>query len=211
MTTLTTFHALVSTEINRGTKFDSEIGNFVRNAAKFVESNHTLEYMKKFDATVDIAEDVRTVPISTLTSNEIKKILFWRIVNSDATFSYIEKIEAEDLMTRADGKPSNFWIDGKTNFILGSTPDQAYADTEFGWVEYTAWPTATALGDEPWLVTNAESLMKAQTMLEMKTRLRLSATRKAEYKEARDEALKVLLDAQKELDEGAAVEQMAFG
>ena len=215
MTTLAEFHERVSEVINRGDKFDSQIPNFVKLAARRIERRRTFQYMEKFDATkLDLVEDTRSYAISTLTSNQIKRINFWRIVNvttgsDDVTFSYIEKVKAADILARPKGKPSHFWLDGWDNFVLGEIPDKAYDNPEMQWEEFTSWPTN--MGQQPWLVDNAEDLLMAQTMLLMAPRLRMDDKSVLLWAGLGKDALDTVEAAEQETNIGAEVQQMSFG
>ncbi len=216
MPTLGEFHERVSEVINRADTFDSLIPNFVKLAARRIERRRNFQYMEKFDATkLDLAEDTRTYAISLLTSNQIKRINFWRIVNvttgsDDVTFSYIEKVKAADALGRPKEKPSHFWLDAWDNFILLEIPDKAYLNTEMQWEEYTSWP-ATDMGQQPWLITNAEDLMIAQTMLLMAPRLRMDEKSVNLWAGLGKDALETLFTSEQETNIGAEVQQMSFG
>ena len=215
MTTLAEFHERVSEVINRGDKFDSQIPNFVKLAARRIERRRTFQYMEKFDnSKLDLVEDTRSYAISTLTANQIKRINFWRIVNTttgsdDVTFSYIEKVKAADILERPKEKPSTFWLDAWDNFILGEIPDKAYDNTEIHWEEFTDWPAK--IEQQPWLITNAEDLMMAQTMLLMAPRLRMNEKMVSLWVGLGKDALETIITSEQEANIGAEVQQMAFG
>ena len=215
MTTLAEFHERVSETINRTDLFNAQIPNFVKLAARRIERRRTFQYMEKFNSSsLDLTEDTRSYAISLLTANQIKRINFWRIVNvttgsDNVTFSYIEKVKAADALARPKKKPSHFWLDGWDNFILLEIPDKAYDNTEMQWEEFTSWPTD--MGQQPWLVTNAEDLLMAQTMLLMAPRLRMDEKSVNLWAGLGKDALDTIFTAEQETNIGAEVQQMSFG
>ena len=205
----------VSNVINRGTKFDTELIEYVRQATRFLERNYNWQHMKKFNATsIDLTDGDRTYPLSTIISDPtaLKKINFWRIMASTATASYIEEVDPEDILDRSEEKPTHFWLDHTVAtapvLTLVEEPDTAYANTEIGWYEYTTWATASATSN--WWTLNGDDAVVYQTLIMMGARLRLSQKQLAIITQLRNDSLETLGVAKDELERGASDEQMAF-
>ena len=213
MTTRSAFHTLVSNEINRETIFDTVIPNYVQRALRFLERNYTFEYMKSI-SNLTIVEDVRTYSVTGFTSSEIKRINFWRMFATDAVSDsvfakYIKKVDPQEVTQTANETPTDFYMNGISNLVTVQTPAGTVTDAEIGWTEYTS--TTTDYTTEPWLITNAEDVMIAQTMLMMRGRLRLNQERVQAYKDMRDEGIRTLVRSENEHTQGAQEQEMAYG
>lgn len=211
--TLAEFHTLVSGIINRGTSVDTSIVGATRRAARFIERNYTFEYMKQYDSNVAIAAAATTILVSAFTSNEVKRILFLRTLDTttdpDATvYKYITRSDPMDLGSLEEGRPTHFWMSDKDTIQLDMTADKAYT-AQIQWVEFTAWPTDT--GESPWLVDNAEDALLARTMLYMAPIVRMAPKEYQMWQQNWAEAVKTLVDAQIDYENGAASSAMIYG
>lgn len=197
------FKTEVGTYIGRGDSLDSSIPSAVRRAARWVERNYTLQYMKKFGK-FDIDKDADNPRQINFPNSRVKSFRFVRLVGATTlatgtSYDYLRQVSPEDLPSLKAELPKSYWLDGVDFLYLGETPDKDYNGVEIGWVEYTAWPTDDVA--EPWLLTHAEDLMLAQTFIEMGQLLRDEKRLQLAYKQ-REEAVKTLLLADQELERG---------
>lgn len=163
------FHAQVSADIRRGTTQDAQIPKWTRQAALFLERNKTMNYMRRF-ATVNIDLATNDTPrFVELTDTRIKSIQFFRWVNSDGTFSYMEKKDPRDMADLASGTPEVYWPSGVSTLVLSSTPDTNLSG-ELWLSSYSAWPTN--LASTHWLIENAEDVLEAGAMMNAGKHLR---------------------------------------
>jgi|SRR3990167_7619632 len=216
--TLAQFHTLVSNTINRGTTFDSVIPDYVRMAIRVLEREQSFEYMLREEVSFTITDGTRTYGASDFVSTGgiIKKINYWRIVDDNSDYHYIEQIDAMESVQVEEDRPSAFWTrvtpvatDVETiQLVTMEEPDEDYT-TEISWYEYTVWATGYAT-IFPWLVNNAEDVLLAQTMLEMKERLRLDEKQLAGWQLIRSEGLSGLVTAETEKQNAGAV-RMGYG
>lgn len=212
---LSDFHSEVSEAVGRGSIHDTLIVTYTRRAARWIERNYTLEYMKKFKDDLTISEDDRDILLTSFVSSNatLKRVLFWRIADdtdSDGLpeYYYIEEVDPQDHAGLVEARPKTFWRNGSTELMLGQNPGEDYT-SHIRWDEYTVWPTDTA--EEPWLLANADDVMLGQTMLMLGPRLRLDPARAALWKQLRDEGLRTLLLAEDELRAGAVESSMRYG
>ncbi len=187
--TLAELHAQVGISVGRGSVFDLEIEEFVRQAALLLERNHSFAYMEKFGTfTVDYAgDDPRSITLPSRT----KSVRFVRMVSSAGAYTYLERINASDMSALASETPTAYFLDGETNIVLNATPEEDI-NCEIQWFAYTSWPSDTS--ESPWLVTYAPDLLIAQALILMSAMLRDPAMRRL-YTQQRDEALRTVLIA----------------
>lgn len=206
MTTLAAFHTKVSTEIRRGTTFDTNIPDKVQQAVAWIEGLHTFKHMEHYaNLTIDSAlASPRAIPLPT----GFKSMKSWRIVNSDGSYSNINKVEYYDVSKVDLAKPTAYWQDGMDYFWLDNTPDQNYL-TEMAYVGLTILPTDTS--QSPYVTNNFEALILAQTLILMAPLLR-SPEIVALYKPQRDELMKAAIDQDVEAREaGSSGDSMEYG
>jgi len=161
--TLGELTTLVSSSIARGTSLDTQIPNFIRMAARWLERNHSFKYMERFGQfSFDIsANEPRRL---SLPNSRVKKIEMARGVLTDGSFQKQKQIDPEELNSIQVGMPKSFWLDGVNCLVFDKTPDENYTE-ELKWIEFTSWPTDAAA--ETWLLVHAEDLLLARTMLHM--------------------------------------------
>lgn len=210
--TLGQFHSLVSAELRRGTVHDAVIPDYVRRAARWMERNHTFQYMRRFQSlTIDAdATEPRAITLPC-SSTLFKGITFFRLVPDDGDYIYLTKIDPRSVSTPEpddDGTPKAYWLDGLDYIWLDRAPEEDY-NAEMYSVQYTDWPTDTSVSTL-WLLNSAEDVMIAQTILQMGPLLRDDQSM-GRWKAIRDEALRTLLLAEEEVMFSNEVNVMKFG
>jgi hypothetical protein len=193
--------------IKRGDSYDEELGSFARRAARWIEQNSTLQYMRRRISLDSVSgENVIALP----TDVPIKSLEFLRFDAADGTIINCSKGELSDPeiqwmvkdrygeVIRTIGStawPSHFYMDGVEALVFNRTfpediPGQGIAAI------YSDFPVAD--NKTHWLLQNAEGLMLRQSMIEFMT----SARDDRGYAVAvaqRDQDLKALQNADFEL------------
>lgn len=167
MATLAEFHARLSKIINRGTVYDAEIPDYVRDATKEIERRHTFKQMERF------------VRFPTPTTDNcfgqfprIKSFNFFRLVVSGATpsdYHYMNYRDGEDITIVATAKPNRYWADADQFIWFDNIPDQAYV-AELNYNQYIDWPTAGSSTN--YLLGIYEDLLLAHSVIECGPRIR---------------------------------------
>lgn len=161
------FYDKVSSEINRGTSYDSIIPTFVARAVQFLEQNYTFEYMKVSDPDYyNILTGVTTYDYP----DNCKSFRLWRIYKDDGTFQDLTKVQPDGVTATTTDIPTGYYTDSRDSIILDNEPDEDYTAVLF-FNEFTNW-NDVELGDSPWIVVNAEALLVAQTIILLGPRLR---------------------------------------
>lgn len=194
------FKILVADEVNKGSLHDAAIAARIRMAARWFERNYSLRYMHRWvEFSIDhtVAEPRLIVPPPRVRSYE-----FFRIIRTDGTFGYLEKIAAADVLDLPTEEPTRFWADGDVNLVLDSTPKETYA-AEIGYWEYTEWDSLDDASTH-WLLDNAEDAMLFQTMAYMMTFLRETTASLERYVGLRNQALSTIITADEQFEHGAA-------
>jgi len=196
-TDLAAFHTTVSGIVNRGTKFDSDIVNQTRIAARTLEQGYSFPYMRKL-MFFQFYEGQRDARLPA----RFKSIEFLRIPQAAASAAdldedhYLIGVDAEDVVTVPEaGLPNYYYAQEETDqIVLDRKPDQDY-DAEVLMHRYTDWPTDTT--DDPWLVTDGEAVLSAQTLLLLGPIVR-NVDLVTMYKDQLQMSLTVLLNAEEE-------------
>ena len=195
--TLSWFHGLVRRTLNRGTKYDADIVDFTRLAVDFIEKNYSLAYMRNIEEiTLGVAD------AEVVLGSRIKSVEYIRIVTEgeEDRYSFVNKGDPEDFKKRRSEKPWGYSFKQNSpvmNFELASEPDQDYV-AEVCYYGYSDWPTD--LSKRPWLIEHAANLLLWQTLILLSPIVRLPAERMGEFKAFRDEAVRVELLADEELE-----------
>lgn len=160
------FHTQISGNIRRGTSLDARIPAFTRQAARWIERNNTLSYMKRL-AEIEIDPETADTPrYVELGGTNIKAILFFRWVEEgdDGTslYHYLTPTNPKDQTELSQGLPAFYWMDGVSRIVLTATPVEVLTG-ELQVVRYTSWPTAPEATN--WLIDNAEDVLEAATMM----------------------------------------------
>lgn len=204
------FQALVSSTCNRGTTLDARIPAQVQMAALWLERNYTFKYMERFRL-LQVVTGKRTVALPT--NGLIKGFKFLRFVNTDASYLYLNKVEAADLsgsswQQSSSGTlfPANYWIVANRTLVLGYDPT-VNLNGEAMWYEYTDWPTDPASQHE--LLSLATDVLLAQTMLFMASFVTRDARMFQVWKQVRDEGVNTMTRAEDEVKFGGQSITMA--
>lgn len=187
-------HSLVSSAIGRATAYDAQIPGYVRRAARFIERNYTFQYMNVY-STFDIDAEAAEPRLITLPS-AMKRDRLIRLVKADGSYGDLRKCDPGDVKQLLTEVPSVYWLNGDDRIWLGQIPDQDYS-CEIYWTRYTTWPTG--LDQTNWLLTNAEDVLLAQTMVMMSPHLK-DADILTLWSGALTTSLKALEDADFELE-----------
>lgn len=155
MTTLAQFYALVSDELRRGTTLDALIPARVNRALRWIEQKYTFRYMEVFGAQ-NITLGTRSYDLGTT----IKKVNFWRVINSDGKLAYLKNFDPLDLVSSGTSRPNGYWVSGQKVLWLDNTPDKDYT-AEALLTKYTALPTDTA--QSPQVVVDLQGPLIAET------------------------------------------------
>jgi len=208
MADLSTIHTDVKAAIARGTAWDSQIPGWVRRAARWIERNNDLPYMKIY-ASFAIDADAPEPRLITLPT-ELKSFGddgFVRIVNADGTFSYLSNLAPQTQKEILVEPPQFFWLSGHNEIWLNSTPEEDLS-CEIYYVRYSTWPTLDTATH--WLIDNAEDLLIAQTMVMMAPSLRDISVLQL-WKGLRDEALATVVRSGTDMQYTNAPETMHYG
>lgn len=195
------FHANVSTSLNRGTSLDSRIPARVKQAVQWIERNYNFKYMEQFRL-LQIAKDDRTIKLNSY----IKSWKFIRLIGTDSTYSYLNKIEPQDAIALATDIGA-YWIVGNSVLVLNAVPTEVLSG-EAMWIGYTDWPVEPA--SRHFLLDVASDVVLAQTLMFMATFDTKDPRMLAEYKGIRDEGLNTLTRSADEEQYGGAGVSMAF-
>lgn len=199
------FHQLVRDTIKRGSSLDHLIPHATRQAARHIERNFTLQYMRRFQSfTFEQTKQSIAFP-----STRFKQVTFIRVIEADGMYSpplkLVDPIQLGMLPTE---QPDAFWLDGFKAIWFNSIADQNYT-MQMGWIEYTLWPTGS--GDEPWLLAHAEDCMLAATVVRMAPQMRDPIIQQM-YSGLFDLSIKSLIDAEMELQASPSrSEKMEYG
>lgn len=154
------FKDLLRRAHKRGTSLDHELDGAIRRAARWIEANYTLQYMKqRVTLTVERGTDEVALP-----RIGIKAILFLRYRDLvDGEVMRISKSTLEsfnhELMP-----PQEFYLDGATRLVFnGIFQEDAVLIGRIA--RFSDWPKKDT--DTHWLLDNAESLLLTQSMLEL--------------------------------------------
>jgi hypothetical protein len=207
---LSAFHAMVSSSLRRGTTLDVYIPQQTVLAAQWLERNYSMKYMETFRMLqIEQGERVIQMPANVL----VKAAKFIRLVNTDGTYNYLNKIEPEDLQSIrsitsvSDPTPHNYYIVGLKQLVLDSIP-QVDASGEGILYEYSSWPSEPT-ATHPMLDVAADLLL-AQVQMFMAVNIMKDLRMVPAYKELRDEAVNTLTRAEDETKYGGEAAVMAY-
>jgi hypothetical protein len=196
-------------------------------AAQWLERNYTFKYMERFRVLQIIANE-RVIQLPT--NSIIKAFKFVRILNSDGSYSYLNKIEPEDSLGVVSDlnplamvpvstnsgivvptpnviNPRAYWIVANKDIVLNAIPATDLV-AEVMYYEYTSWPTA--LDSEEPLIDIASDVLIFQTLLFMSSLDTRDQRMAAAYKEFRDEGVNTLTRSEDENKYGSEQISMIF-
>jgi len=191
---LADFHSTVSSNVNKGTLHDAVIPAFVKQAGRWMERNYSFKYMERF---VTFAIDpTSTYPRSIALPERFKSFNFIRIINADGSYSILNQVDPEDVISNDQATPTGYWLDGLDYIWMDNTPSEI-VNLEMSYIQYADWPVSPYI-ETPWLLENGEEILLAQTMMLMAPLLR-EPDLLTLYKAIRDEGLRTLTLADEEL------------
>lgn len=187
---------LVKDAINRGSTYDSVIFTYIGRAVRFLEQNFSFNYMRyKDEDNFRILVDTRSYDFPEF----CKRFIDWEWTGSDGSVTHMKKVQPFELGEIEDGDPSVYYTEGDSLLWLDKTPDTAYS-ANLWYYRYTDWANVE-LSDSPWLVVNAEGLLRVQTVILMGPRLR-DPKLIALMNEEKKEHLRVMSIAETDLSSG---------
>lgn len=176
--TLGEFKSLLRDAIKRGNSFDSQLNGFARRAARWVEQNHTLHYMRRRFTLLSVAgENTIVMP----TNVPVKSIEYLRFDATDGTRYEMTKGDLSDPSTswvtpdryaawpQYTTVPTHFYLDGNYALIFNHAFPEALTGQGI-MARFSDFPTAE--NQTHWLLQYAEGLMLRQSMLEFMTDVR---------------------------------------
>lgn len=183
--------------IKRGNSYDAQLGSFFRRAARWIEQNQTLQYMRRrvvLDSVV--GDSVILLP----TNIPIKSLEYIRFDAGDGSRYECSKGELSDpeinwSLRVGSAWPKHFYMDGVEALVF----DRAFPEALPGqgiMVRYSDFPTAD--NQTHWLLQHAEGLMLRQALLEFMTTARDDRGYAITVAQ-RDQELKTLLNADFEM------------
>lgn len=191
------FKTEVKAALKRGDAFDDQIPGFIRRAARWVEQNYTLQYMRK-QAVLDVEGDSPEVDLPEgLPIKTVEYVTFPTLFGRGDRIHTARKGELSDMEwgQQTGYAPELFYLDGVERLVfngLFGTDVQGVAMI----VRYSDWPNKDGLTH--WLLQNAESLMLTQTLIEASVVTRDQRTWEM-LRQQRDEQIRVLLSADYEM------------
>jgi len=202
------FKTLVSDTINKGTKYDSRIPDFVRMAVRWIERNKTYGYMEGIvNLSVDAsAAEPRRLDVS---SQRFKAIKAARIVEATSGKIRFLKLASPRRHVAVDsGYATGYYFEGTDYLWLDNTPSEDYTIEVFAsiFTDAGTWQDS----DSPWLVDKGTDLLLAQTMVVAGPYVREPELAEM-FRVQRQEALKVLDVADNEWHHSNQVTGGSFG
>lgn len=213
---LSDFHSLVRSILNRGTKYDEQIVAATRLAARFIEENYTLGYMK-LNGFISLSTETYDFSTVVTPNQEVKAVHWLRLVETgdDGSESYtpLAKLDPMDWDSRGqemDPEAYAEYRDGtnahKIRFnAIPSAADPARIEFEISL--FTNWPTDTA--QTPKLLAIAEGVLLYQTLMQVHLMAR-DMQSAATYEPLFQQRIKTLLDTEYERENSGRDEVMAF-
>lgn len=194
------FKSELRSSIKRGSAYDDRLGGFARRAARWIEQNYTLQYMRRrILVTSEATKDVILLP----TNVPIKSVEYIRFEGTDGTRYECTKGELSDPeiqwtrnmhlteWTRNMWTPSRFFLDGMEALVFDA-PFPESLNGQGMMARYSDFPTADH--QTHWLLIHAEGLLLRQATIEFLVDARDDRGAMA-AKQQRDEDIKALMNA----------------
>ena len=223
------FNTMVSASLRRGNTLDALIPQQTELAVQFIERNYTFKYMEAFRMII-ISENERVLLMPA--GVNVKAWIFFRIINSDGSYSYLNKVEPKDLTVVSSRSnvliagsvaapntsvitPRNFYQVGLATIVLDAVPSQDF-NAEAMFYNYSSWPTdpTTVPGGgstftHPLLEIMSDVLL-VQTQLNIATNVMKDTRMKAVYENDAKKAFDTLLRADDEMKYGGENIRMLY-
>jgi hypothetical protein len=117
--TLGEFKALLRTTLKRGTQFDTILQQQISMALTKMERNYTYLYMEQFRLLqVEIGQRIIDLPPNLL----VKNIKMIRWINSDGSYTKLEKTEPGQMAGLVSGVPYRYFLSGQSQIVFDATP-----------------------------------------------------------------------------------------
>lgn len=196
------FKGMLRDACKRGDSVDAKLDGYARRAARWVEQNFTLQYMRRRFTLQSVAADVQIdLPVNV----PVKSIEYLRFTGTDGTRYECTKGELSDPeidwtvqdrygewpSVNAARMPQHFYMDGVVSLVFDVPFPEALPGVGM-MARYTDFPMKDT--QTHWLLTNAEGLMLRQSLIEFMVDAR-DDRGYAAVKGQRDEDLKALSNA----------------
>lgn len=165
------FHARVARALRRGTSLDDSIPTWVEEAVQQIEGNYNFQYMKRW-MEISVDADADNPHLISLYNTPIKKVALLRYYSEDeGRFKVIKgPKDPQERATREEGFPTSFWLNGVSDIVLDSIPDEDL-ELEANLVVFTSWqPDETNF--EHYLIDRHRQLILSETILVANMELR---------------------------------------
>ena len=158
-----TIVAEILDELNKGSSITTDqVKVKVRDALSLLESQNNWAYLDRFvQFQLDItSENPRAMPMP----QGMKSLEFFRWLNDDGSFSYVNECSPKDLSKIENGKADLYFKDGMEYLWLNKTPTENYRG-EISYRKYTVWTGQDSLTN--WLIQYHTPLVKYQALVLM--------------------------------------------
>lgn len=159
--------------IKRGDSYDDRLDGFVRRAARWIEQNHTLQYMRRRfrvksvagDEVVDLPPNVpiKSIEYLRFEGSDGSRYEMQKGDLSDATIEWVQSDRYSAWPSNRAIMPSHFYLDGVVSLIF-NRPFAEVLDGVGTMAQYSDFPRQN--NQTHWLLQNAEGLMLRQSLLE---------------------------------------------
>lgn len=183
-----------------GTSLDTRLDGFIRRAARWIEQNHTLQYMRRRFTVESVAGDM-TLPLPP--NVPIKAVEYLRFETPAGTWLECQKAEVSDPQkdwshvdrytawpTRAVN-PTHFYMDGVETLVFNRPWQESLPGVGI-LARYSDFPRQD--NQTHWLLNFAEGLLLRQTMIEVLLDRRDSRAAES-FVAKREEDIRALLNA----------------
>ncbi len=222
MPTLGEFHTLVGQVFNLDDRMDAFIPAATRQAARWIERNQTIRYMKRTELYNKTGGTDNVLSIGA--AGNVKGLDAVAIYEENNYDNLIAELDHEDLIntqTADEGVPSAF--DYRTIILASDTDPADDAEPEIildivpainysfavNTVRYSTWPTSLTVTH--WLLENAEDILLARTCIQLGPIAREPEITQF-YSPLLNDGLQTLLSAEQEHAEPASrPRKMRFG
>lgn len=192
MLTVGDFYTDLRAMLKRGTSLDAELPGACRRAVRWIEQNHSLEYMRR-RLVVDVAGGATIVALPSASYKAILSLGY----RADGDWIGLTRRDFDTASRNDWGTPTGprlYQLDGGSNLVLDVAPSTDL--TLRGWWSlYSDWPSVPEASH--WLLANAETLLRSQVMLEFALFNRDERSA-ALFSGMREEQIKVLQNAEYE-------------
>lgn len=170
--TLATFHSDVANALGRGTSLSSQIPTWTKRAVSWLERNYSFQYMKRYlTLTIDLDADYPNyVAIGDYSFKKFRSLSY--LAPGASRRRPLPRVEPEDRETTPTGNPGGYWLDGLSNLVLDSIPDEALT-LHLHANLFTVWPSDTTFNH--FLLREGYDILFPRTMMNAARELRNAA------------------------------------